>query len=229
MTGLLCAETEGKRKLCKQRVVVNAVGISNAVTDFWAWLRSVSSSSGIILTDHNCMAFDLRMLQIAAENVGLLQEQEAVVVGFADTLPTIRSLNLGRTSYKLESLAAEFLQEGYDAHDAVVNVAVLCKLLVKLDGVDFAGSITSCAAVVNYRRNAVDRPASFKENLKGILSDGMQRKAALAQLPAPTPLLGRNGLQMLLLGKRCDGQAESHKQWLCCGEAATHFTSSMTA
>ena len=86
-----------------------------------------------VLTAHNC-AFDYPRLFKAIRKTYLDKYFQRLVYGFSDTLPLIRSISEVKTAgyNKLENIAQRLKIQGFQAHNAIDDVAVLNKIIVAL-------------------------------------------------------------------------------------------------
>ena len=87
-----------------------------------------------VLTAHNCV-FDYPRLMKAIEKTHLDKYFQSIVYGFSDTLPLIRSITKVNTAghNKLENLAKLLNIHGFQAHDAIGDVAMLEQIVLNLN------------------------------------------------------------------------------------------------
>ena len=96
-----------------------------AMEGFVAFLRSIPGPK--LLVAHNGRKFDFPRIKRLLDIVGVVIPGE--VVGCLDSLPLMRMLCPGESSYKQADLVSSFLGTGYEAHTALADVEALQNLL----------------------------------------------------------------------------------------------------
>lgn len=107
---------------------VPTVPLRQVFTSFLAYIRSFQGP--VLLAAHNAELFDGVILSrvLQQQFPDLWPQFQRMVPGYLDTLPLSKRVCPGLTSYSLASLVDEFLQEAFDAHNAVEDARVLQKL-----------------------------------------------------------------------------------------------------
>lgn len=116
-------------KLMFRGKVVPSLSLSDALCDFFNWLKKVGNGRRVVLVAHNSK-FDSRFLvhfliQEGFENIFL-----KTVAGFMDTIPMFKKINANLASHRQDFLVSKFLPKDndYDAHSALSDVKYLRKL-----------------------------------------------------------------------------------------------------
>lgn len=106
--------------------------LSEAMLHFFQFLCTFEKKC--ILTAHNC-SFDYPRLMNAIEKVFMKKHFQSIIYGFCDTLPIIRKCTgkKGKGQNKLQILAENFGINCDKAHDAIEDVIILEKVLIKLN------------------------------------------------------------------------------------------------
>lgn len=112
--------------------IVSTVNLQEALVSLYQFLCKFKNKC--VLTAHNC-SFDYPRLVKAIEKTYLDKYFQSIVYGFSDTLPIIRSVTGVKTagSNTLENLANNLKIQGFQAHDAVGDVAMLEQIVLKLE------------------------------------------------------------------------------------------------
>ena len=109
-------------------IPVNTVNITQAITDFLTWLQQFSD---VLLVAHNGRTFDFRVLSYIVNKLDMQSVFLDHVVAFADSLSMFRTKIPKLPKYTQVFLAQHVCQESYNAHNAIDDVAMLCKILQK--------------------------------------------------------------------------------------------------
>ncbi|XP_058801603.1 uncharacterized protein LOC131670209 [Phymastichus coffea] len=118
-----CMRAHGKK--------VVAVTLPEALIGLYQFLFAFKKKC--VLTAHNC-AFDCPRLIKGVDKTFLTKYFQSIVFGFSDTLPIVRGMSniKGAGHNKLQNIAARLKIEGYAAHDALDDIAILNEILTKL-------------------------------------------------------------------------------------------------
>ncbi|XP_034542611.1 DNA polymerase III PolC-type-like isoform X3 [Notolabrus celidotus] len=108
---------------------VETIPLLKVLTSFMDFLRPFPSP--VILAAHNGRDLDVPILTRVVKQLSLQQDILQVVSGFMDTLPLSRDLHPNLPSYSQGNLVQHFLDETYDAHNAVEDAQMLQKLFNK--------------------------------------------------------------------------------------------------
>lgn len=105
---------------------VATVSISEALSKIFNFLKNIGN---VILIAHNGRVFDFRILSYTIYRLGMMNEFFNYVLAIVDTLALFRSKVPKLASCKQECLAKYFYLESCNAHDAVVDVNMLAKIV----------------------------------------------------------------------------------------------------
>ena len=172
--------TTVQKKLFQHGKEVNTFPSRQVLLKVLEYLRNLGKKC--ILVAHNC-PFDSTRFILAIQKLSLLEEFEACIEGFSDTLPLFRQKFLKRQNgYKLTTLASELLSLPCDgAHDAGFDVNLLEKLtLVYIDINDIIKSKKSINEVLlNMQKNEnIKQQVLSYQPMKSVISVSMQKKLA---------------------------------------------------
>lgn len=92
------------------------------------FIKFLEKSKNNVLYAHNCKSYDSKVLFHALESEQLLESFLGCALGFVDTYILFKSKYPDLEKYNQPFLAAHFLSTGYNAHNAVDDVAVLQSL-----------------------------------------------------------------------------------------------------
>ncbi|KAL1487723.1 hypothetical protein ABEB36_015630 [Hypothenemus hampei] len=106
---------------------VKSETIRDALTHFQQFLADCEPPC--ILIAHNC-TFDKVRLINNIQSAGMYEEFETIIDGFVDTLKIFRNVLPKQSKYTLESLAQNSGVNTAGAHNALMDVKMLCNLLV---------------------------------------------------------------------------------------------------
>ena len=115
-------------KMCHHGKEVETVSLKDALMGFKSFLED---SNCPMLVGHNIARFDIPVLFNSCKRVGI--SLDGLVKGCVDTLNIVSKLyKRGKdvTNFKQSTLITELLNETYDAHNAVADVASLQQLYV---------------------------------------------------------------------------------------------------
>lgn len=96
--------------------------IDSAVSKFLDWLKFYKK---VILIAHNGENFDFPVFMTALASVNRASEFCDIVIGFVDSLPLLKKIFPGQSSYKQENLVSNLLAATYGAHNALEDVRSL--------------------------------------------------------------------------------------------------------
>ena len=124
---------------------VDARGIRESLTEFSTWIKKFPNA---VLVAHNAK-FDAEILCNTLLRIG--ERNSDFIVGFVDTLSLLREKIPGRSSYKQEELAKDFIQGEYTAHDAISDATALQEIVqcACANSEDFLKHSFSVQSVVN--------------------------------------------------------------------------------
>lgn len=115
-------------KLFHNGVEVHAVSIREALELFSRFL----GNKPFILIGHNIKVFDCHVLVNAAVSCNMMNCIKTSIAGFVDTLTIFKNTYKDLSSYKQESLYYEFVEDKYQAHNALDDVKALKILIDKV-------------------------------------------------------------------------------------------------
>ena len=209
---------------------VDSLSFSQSVERFLHFIGSGDRAGGdttqnnkCILLAHNGKRFDFLVLFRALDAIGQLDRLLSHVGGFADTIHVIRHKCPGRRSYAEGNLVADILQEDFDAHNAVDDVAYLVKVMKKI------GVTPADIATHVFKSNVVFADMNRKdciETLKVLVAKEICSKSMidtmatwgldLEQLKARFTKGGEDGLREMFTERQGDGKPRvtAHKATL---------------
>ncbi|XP_053404911.1 maternal protein exuperantia-like [Mercenaria mercenaria] len=126
VTGLTC---DGG-VLYHHGIAVTTIDLKSALECFLGWLDPLKPC---VLVGHNFKNFDYPRIYRAFTKFNLINAFHQIVLGFVDSYPLFKAIYPKEESYKQESLVAKYVQETYDAHNAIGDVKSLKKLLTVCD------------------------------------------------------------------------------------------------
>ena len=177
VTGL----TRNGRQLYLHGSPVPSIISKNAFSETIKFLNSLKKK--VILIAHNCQ-FDYKHFVHAAEQHGLVDELDEIIVGFSDTLPLFKLKLPNRPNkYSLPVLAKDLLEISTDAaHNAIFDINVLEKLaILYLDKNDFIKTKITIKEIIE--TNERDKKSKEIEKtlvpLKDVLSKAMIQRLAV--------------------------------------------------
>jgi DNA polymerase III alpha subunit (gram-positive type) len=116
MTGIT---SDGNQVVVKESPV-GAISTTDALIEIFGFVGEHK-----ILLAHNNKKFDSIVRTRVEQECGLEAEFQKSVIGFVDTLPLLKEVFPGRTSYKLDLFASVFPDQPFEAHDARADVTAL--------------------------------------------------------------------------------------------------------
>ncbi|XP_062595114.1 protein PML-like [Saccostrea cucullata] len=100
--------------------------VNSGLSKFLDWLKFYKK---VILITHSGKNSDFPVFMTALASVDHVSELCDVVIGFVDSLPLLKKIFPGESSYKQENLVRSLLAATYDAHNALEDVRSLCWLM----------------------------------------------------------------------------------------------------
>ena len=185
VTGLSILENN----LCHNGSIVNALLPKQAMQNFLLWLQDIDVSN-LVLVAHNCAFDSSRLLNVFAK-LKLLDSLKESVVGFIDTLPLFKEKHPNMPNYRQVTLAAQLLNQAYDAHNSAADVETLMKLTkLTSPSVDelqkHSFTISSADDLRKYRTQSRSRQLSFEHMVtNNVVSTTMAKKMADSGLDMP--------------------------------------------
>ena len=117
----------------------------DSIDGFMSFITWLESHAPCILIGHNFNKFDFPRILRAFEMSGLTQCLETTVLGTVDTYPLFKQMFSGLESYSQEHIVSVFVQEKYEAHNAMNDVLSLQKLCNVVGVFDEQLSTSSCS------------------------------------------------------------------------------------
>ena len=204
---------DGKCLIVKGKKV-DTVGIREMLEKLLDWLRQYRN---VLLVAHNGRVFDFRVLCMAISRCGLEQRFKDTVLGFVDTLTTIKRKFPKLISYKQECLAQHFGLSEYNAHNAEDDVRMLNNIVRAANLSD--SEMTKCSYSSNCHFQQELFNLSRSKNIdslhvlvaKGVLKLCMAENIAgsglaLGHLKLVYDRSGEDGLTCVLSSKNRDGR-----------------------
>ncbi len=99
LTGITIQNSNGKKQMYHNGAEVVSTYIHTCLLSFLAWIEQLPG--GKVLVAHNGKLFDMPIIIRSIVESGLRNDAEVTIAGFADSLPLLKKILPGRTSYKL--------------------------------------------------------------------------------------------------------------------------------
>lgn len=181
---------------------VNALPVDSVLQQFITWLGSLQH---VVLVAHNCKLFDSVRLMYHIRNNNLIPQFSEHVVAFADTRPLFAELYPTLPNVKQVTVVSHVLSESYDAHNAIHDVAALCKALSVSQGDKHVMKYSFLVSDVLLTLKRSENVKEFLPSLQSLINTKADKRAfgvAMATKIAGSGL----GLQHLKSAHRRDGQ-----------------------
>ena len=191
----LAYSEDGQRGLSKNGVNLNASTKAEAFTSFLQFLSSPDQQT-IVLAGYNSYVFDNPRLIRQLQHVHLLDKFLERDIYLGDALPLVRKENWLPKSKSLGTVYQAVTGDTFNAHDALEDATAL-QHLMKHDKMkepyrkmkEGAKSLSETVAEIKENEEVANRMATFRGNLKDVLSGYMIKKIA------------KNGIENEMLSK----------------------------
>ena len=160
---------------------VDSLSIHEGLNKFLDWIDCYRN---VVLIAHNGRVFDFRVLTYALSRNNFKQQFITRTMALVDSFSIIRSTHNKLAKYTQEFLAQHLYSATFDAHDALENVKMLCRIL--------SSTVTNC----DYLKFSYDPETHFLQEKFNL--------AKAANLPSLNVLVG-NGIMKMHMAETIAG------------------------